>query len=73
MTTDRQKAELGITALYRAHSTGTYTPLTSWSRHTVYLEDPLYLHKVLDYTATEFLAAPQSPYVPDALLNTKIK
>ena len=73
MTTDRQKAELGITALYRAHSTSAYTPLTSWSRHTVYLEDPLYLNKVPHYADTVELSAPVMPYVPDGLLNTKIK
>ena len=68
MTTDNQKAHLGVAALYSL-ADQKYWPSTHWSRHRDFVQDPLYLAAVVVYTHDQVLVKVNHEYLPDPLLN----
>ena len=71
MTTDIQKAELGVAALY-VHANRPYWPRTHGSRHRDFVLDPLYVGSKVEFTVDQDLVKVNHDYIPDALLNTWI-
>ena len=73
MTTDRQKAELGVAALYVSHSTRPYSPESHWSRCDTFVQNPMLLAQFTGYASTVALEPEVQAYQSDAWLNTRTK
>ena len=73
MTTDRQKAELGVLALYTVFTNQPYWPRVHSSRQRAFKPDPLYLQPQVEFVPDQDLIKVNHDYVPDLLLNTWIE
>jgi hypothetical protein len=73
MTTDTQKAHLGVAALYARFSDQPYWPRTHWSRRDSFVADPLYTAPAVVFDLEQDLVKVNHEYVPDPVLNTRIK
>ena len=73
MTTDTEKAHLGVLELYRLFSSGTYSPESHWSRCDTFVQNPLLLAQFTGYASTVALVPTVHEYKPDPWLNTRTK
>ena len=73
MTTDTEKAHLGVLELYRLFAHSTYSPESHWSRCDTFVQNPLLLAQFTGYASSEQFVAQQHEYQPDPWLNTRTK